>query len=60
MISPLLRLVDLGDKQWFNASCRRAYYAKQTAYRDWCRPRNADHLDQFVLSRAEVQWSMVR
>ena len=21
-----------GDNQWFDASCQRAYYAKQTAY----------------------------
>ena len=25
-----------GDKQWFDACCRRAYDAKQTACRDWC------------------------
>ena len=24
-----------GDKQWFDASCRRAYDAKQTASRAW-------------------------
>ena len=24
-----------GDKQWFDASCRLAYDAKQTAYRAW-------------------------
>ena len=26
-----------GDKQWFDASCKRAHDAKQTAYRAWCR-----------------------
>ena len=44
-----------GDKQWFDASCRRAYDAKQTAYRAWCRARNAEHLGRFVLARAEAQ-----
>ena len=43
------------DKQWFDASCWRAYDAKQTVYRAWCRARNAEHLGQFVLSRAEAQ-----
>ena len=28
-----------GDKQWFDASYRRAYDVKQTAYRAWCRTR---------------------
>ena len=32
-----------GDKKWFHASCRRAYDAKQTAYRAWCRTRNVEH-----------------
>ena len=40
-----------GDKQWFDASCRREYYAKHTAYRAWCRVRNAEHWGQFVLAR---------
>ena len=44
-----------GDKQWFEASCQRAYDAKQTAYRAWCRAHNAEHWDQFVLVRAEAQ-----
>ena len=33
-----------GDKQLFGSSCRRAYDAKQTAYRAWCRAGNAEHL----------------
>ena len=41
-----------GDMQWFGPSCRRAYDAKQTAYRAWYRARNAEHLGQFVLVRA--------
>ena len=44
-----------GDKQWFDASCWRAYDAKQTAYCAWCRARNAEHWGQFVLARAEAQ-----
>ena len=44
-----------GDKQWFVASCRRAYDAKQTAYSAWCRARSADHWGRFVLARAEAQ-----
>ena len=44
-----------GDKQWFDASCRKYYDAKQTAYHDWCRARSADHWGRFVHSRAEVQ-----
>ena len=32
-----------GDKQWFDASCRRASDAKQTAYRAWCRACNVEH-----------------
>ena len=43
-----------GDKQWFDASCRCAYDAKQTAYRAWCTARNAEHWGQFVLARAEA------
>ena len=45
-----------GDKQWFDASCRRAYDAEQTAYRTWCTACNAEHYGQFVLARAEAQW----
>ena len=44
-----------GDKQWFDASCRRAYDYQQTVYRAWCRARSADHWGQFVLARAEAQ-----
>ena len=44
-----------GDKQLFNASCRRPYDAKQTADRSWCRARNADYLGRFVLARTEAQ-----
>ena len=44
------------DKQWFDASCRRTHDAKQTAYRAWCRARNAEYCRQFVLGRAEAQW----
>ena len=44
-----------GDKKWFDASCRRAYKAKQTAYHAWCRARSADHCGRFVLARAEAQ-----
>ena len=31
-----------GDKQWFDASCRRAYDAKQTACHAWCRACSED------------------
>ena len=41
-----------GDKLWFDASYRRAYDAKQTAFLAWCRARNAEHLGKFVLARA--------
>ena len=44
-----------GDKQWFDARCRRAYDAKQTAYRARCRAHSAEHWGQFVLARAEAQ-----
>ena len=44
-----------GDKQWFYASCRRPYDAKQIAYPALFRSRNAEHWDQFVLARAEAQ-----
>ena len=37
-----------GDKQLFDASY-------QTAYRAWRRPRNAEHLGQFVLARDVAQ-----
>ena len=38
-----------GDKQWFDASCRRANDAEQTAYRACCRTRDAEHWGQFAL-----------
>ena len=41
-------------KQWFDASSGRAYDAKQTAYRAWCRARNADTRGLFVLAPAEA------
>ena len=44
-----------GDNQWFDASSRRAYEAKQTVYRALCRARNAVHWGQFMLARAEAQ-----
>ena len=44
-----------GDKQWFDASCRRAYDAKQTACRAWCRARNVDNWGRVALARAEAQ-----
>ena len=42
------------DRQWFDASSRRAYHAKHTAYCAWCRERNADDWGQFVLARVEA------
>ena len=42
-------------KQWFDASCRRAYDANQTAYHAWCRARSADNWGKFVLFCAEAQ-----
>ena len=44
-----------GDKHWFDASCRRAYDDKQTAYHAWCRARSADQWGRFLLARAEDQ-----
>ena len=44
-----------GDKQWFDASCRRDGDGKQTAYYAWCSARSADHWGRFVLPRAEAQ-----
>ena len=41
-------------KQSFDASCRRAYDAKQTAYRAWCR-HAVDNWGQFVLARVETE-----
>ena len=45
-----------GHKQWFDASYRRAYDAKQTAYRTWCRARRADRWAWFVFAHAEDPW----
>ena len=44
-----------GDKQWFDDSCRRAYDAKETDYRAWCRARNAEDWGQFMLALAKAQ-----
>ena len=44
-----------GGEQWFDASCCTAYDTKQTAYRAWCRTRNAEHWGQFALARAVTQ-----
>ena len=44
-----------GDMQWCGASCRRAYNAKHTAYRAWCKASTAEHWSQIVLARAEAQ-----
>ena len=49
-----------GDMQWFDASCRRAYDAKQTAYRAWCRASYAEHCRQFEPARAKARGSMVQ
>ena len=44
-----------GDKHWFDSNCRRAYDAKQTAYRAWSREHGADLWNQSVHSRTEAQ-----
>ena len=44
-----------GDKLGFDASCQRAYEAKQTAHHAWCRTCSADHWVRFMLARAEAQ-----
>ena len=44
-----------GYKQWFDASCQKAYDAKQIAYRAWCKARSADNWGQFLRARAEGQ-----
>ena len=55
MFLPLFFVVSRSrDKQWFDASYRRTYDVKQTAYRAWCRAHNAYHLGQFMLARAEA------
>ena len=43
-----------GDKQRFNACCRRVFDIKPTSYHAWCRARNAEHKGLFVLARAEA------
>ena len=48
-----------GDKQWFDASFRRAHNAKQTAYRAWCRARNAEHWVNLCLLVLRPRGSMV-
>ena len=49
MLTPLFCVVDLETSNSCH-SCRRACDAKQTAYRTWCRARNADHWGRFVLA----------
>ena len=44
-----------GEKQWFNASRLRAYDAKQTDYRAWCRARIGEYWCQFVFARTKAQ-----
>ena len=44
-----------GDKQWFDASCQRAYDVKLTAYLAWCRARSAHHWGRFVVAHVEAQ-----
>ena len=39
-----------GDKQWFDASGRRAYDDKHTAYRAWCIALNVELWSQLVLA----------
>ena len=52
---PPFCVVDLETSNDFDVSCRRAYDAKQTAYRTWCRARSSNHYIRFVLARAEAQ-----
>ena len=54
MFLPLFLGSRSGDMQWFDACCRRAYDAKQTAYDTRCEARNADHCGRFLLARAEA------
>ena len=44
-----------GDKQWFYASCRRAYDDKNRLLIVPGVAHNAEHRGQFVLARAEAQ-----
>ena len=44
-----------GDKQWFDASWRRAHDAEQTAYHVRCSALSADHWGRFVLAHAVPQ-----
>ena len=55
MFLPLFCIAGLETSKWFDASCRRAYDAKQTAYHAWCRTHNAEHCGKFVLACAEAQ-----
>ena len=55
MLLPLFLHSRSGEKQGFDARSRRAYDAKQTAYRAWCRSRIAENCGQFVLARVEAQ-----
>ena len=43
-----------GDKQWFDASCRRPYDPKQTAYRAWCRVE-MDRMSKFAYPRMRIR-----
>ena len=54
LVPTIVLLSRSGDNKSFDASCRRAYDAKQTAYLAWCRALSADNLGQFVLARAEA------
>ena len=56
--TPVLRCRS-GDKKWFDASCRRVYDAKQTAYRAWCRARNTEHGVNLCLLVRRPRGSMV-
>ena len=42
------------DKPWFDESCRRAFDAKQTAYRAWCRVRSPLLWNAYVVARDEA------
>ena len=52
MFPPLFYVEELKTS---NGNDATVYDAKQTAYRAWCRARNADHWGQFVLARVEAQ-----
>ena len=46
--------ISSGDKQWFDASCRRAYGVTLTSYHAWCRACSADQCDGNCLGSAAV------